>query len=136
MKKYIGLILLGLCIFLSAQPIRRLNDPSIVAQHKRMVFERWGDWRPYPKYFLGIQTNVNYATVWGMWAPSRNRRYKNGKDIRPLKVGGEETLRLLKAEVMKKEAEKIKISVDSIHLRTRSVYVVKLKFTEANIVNN
>ena len=55
-----------------------LNDPSIVAQHKRMVFESWGDWRPYPKYLLGIQTNFAYATVWGMWAPSRNRQYKNG----------------------------------------------------------
>ncbi|MGQ2118482.1 hypothetical protein [Ornithobacterium rhinotracheale] len=121
MKKYIVLILLGVCFFLSAQPIRRLNDPSIVAQHKRMVFERWGDWRPYPKYTLfHIQTNLNYATVWGMWAPSRNRKYKNGKDIRPLKVDGAETQRLLKAEAMKKEAEKIKVSVDSIHLRTRA----------------
>ena len=53
--------------------VKRLNDPAIVAQHKRMTFERWGDWRPYPKYFLGIQTNVAYATVWGMWAPSINR---------------------------------------------------------------
>ncbi|MGV4529298.1 hypothetical protein [Ornithobacterium rhinotracheale] len=136
MKKYIGLILLGLCIFLSAQPIRRLNDPSIVAQHKRMVFERWGDWRPYPKYkkalgvFWETQTNFNAAAVWGYKlygirlpeaiSPSRNRRYREGKDIRPLKADGEETKRLLKAEAMRREAEKIKISVDSIHLRTRA----------------
>ena len=44
--------------------VKRLNDPSIVAQHKRMVFQSWGDWRPYPKYLLGIQTNFAYATVW------------------------------------------------------------------------
>ncbi|WP_435523426.1 hypothetical protein [Chryseobacterium indoltheticum] len=31
--------------------VKRLNDPAIVAQHKRMTFESWGDWRPYPKYF-------------------------------------------------------------------------------------
>ena len=68
--------------------VKRLNDPSIVAQHKRMVFQSWGDWRPYPKYFLGVQTNFAYATVWGMWAPKINRDYKDGEDIRPLKPTG------------------------------------------------
>ena len=63
--------------------VKRLNDPSIVAQHKRMVFQSWGDWRPYPKYFLGVQTNFAYATIWGMWAPKINRDYKDGEDIRP-----------------------------------------------------
>ncbi|QHN64622.1 hypothetical protein [Bergeyella cardium] len=44
---------------LNAQVVKRLNDEAIVSQHKRMVFERWGDFRPYPKYnFLGIQTNL------------------------------------------------------------------------------
>lgn len=32
---------------------KKLNDPSIVAQSKRQVYESWGDWRPYPKYVLG-----------------------------------------------------------------------------------
>ena len=26
--------------------VKKLNDPSIVAQHKRMTSESWGDWRP------------------------------------------------------------------------------------------
>lgn len=105
-----------LCISANAQ-VRRLNDPAIVAQHKRMVFESWGDFRPYPKYILGIQTNFAYGTVWGMWSPRRNRVYKNGPDIRPLKATGVENQRLLELELQKKEAEKIKTEVDSIYKR-------------------
>ncbi|WHF60566.1 hypothetical protein [Bergeyella cardium] len=103
---------------LNAQVVKRLNDEAIVSQHKRMVFERWGDFRPYPKYnFLGIQTNFAYATVWGMWSPSRNRDYKNGADIRPLKATGVENQRLVELEIQKQEAEKIKVEVDTIHKR-------------------
>ena len=94
-----------------------LNDPSIVAQHKRQVFESWGDWRPYPKYFLGIQTNFAYATVWGWLSPSINQDYKNGADIRPLKPTGLEVQRLVQTELQRKEAEKIKIEIDTLHKR-------------------
>lgn len=98
--------------------VKRLNDPSIVAQQKRMVFEGWGDWRPYPKYLLGIQTNLAYATVWGMWAPSRNRDYKDGPDIRPLKPTGLETQRFGEVEMQRKETERIKMETDTIHKRS------------------
>ena len=98
--------------------VKRLNDPSIVAQHKRMTFERWGDWRPYPKYFLGIQTNFAYATVWGMWAPSRNRDYKDGPDIRPLKPTGEQNLRFAQLKFQEEEAKKIKAASDTIYKRS------------------
>ena len=101
------------CISINAQ--NRLNDNAIVSQHKRMVFERWGDWRPYGKWFLGVQTNFAYATVWGMWSPKRNKDYKNGQDIRPLKPTGLEVQRLLELEVQKQEAEKIKAESDSIY---------------------
>ena len=86
--------------------VKRLNDPSIVAQHKRMLFQSWGDWRPYPKYLLGIQTNFAYATVWGMWAPSRNRDYKNGEDIRPLKPTGLQNQRFAQVKFQEKEKKK------------------------------
>lgn len=98
--------------------IKRLNDPSIVAQHKRMTFESWGDWRPYPKYFLGIQTNFAYATVWGWLAPSRNRDYKDGPDIRPLKPNGEQNLRLAQLRFQEEEAKKIKAVSDTIYKRS------------------
>lgn len=105
------------CINTNAQ-IRKLNDPSIVSQHKRMVFESWGDFRPYPKYnFFGIQTNFAYATVWGMWSPRINKDYKNGADIRPLKPTGLENQRLVELELQKQEVEKIKVSIDSIYQR-------------------
>lgn len=97
---------------------KRLYDPTIVTQEKRQVFESWGDWRPYPKYnFFGIQTNFNYATVWGWLAPARNKRYKNGADIRPLKVGGIETQRLAQVKLQEEETKKIKLEIDSIYKR-------------------
>ncbi|MDR7693397.1 hypothetical protein PG593_03590 [Riemerella anatipestifer] len=105
-------------IYISAKSqVKKLNDPAIVAQHKRMVFEKWGDFRPYPKYFLGVQTNFAYATIWGNWSPRRNRAYKNGADIRPLKANGVEVQRLVELEVQKKEVEKIKVEVDTIYKR-------------------
>ena len=116
---FIALIALIFSENLKAQfTVKRLNDPSIVAQQKRMVFEGWGDWRPYPKYLLGIQTNFAYATVWGMWAPSRNRDYKDGPDIRPLKPTGLETQRFGELELQRKEAERIKMETDTIHKRS------------------
>lgn len=99
----------------------KLNDPSIVAQHKRMVFEKWGDWRPYPKYsFLGIQTNLAYGTIWGSGnfiAPKRNVAYRKGADIRPLRVGGKEMLRQAETQLQQKQVKKIAVSVDSIYSR-------------------
>jgi len=121
MKMNTKKILLLLPVFigstLSFGQIKRLNDPSIVAHNKRMVFESWGDFRPYPKYFLGVQTNFAYATVWGWLAPARNRDYKNGADIRPLKPTGLEVQRLVELEFQRKEAEKIKLQVDTLYTR-------------------
>ncbi len=117
-KKGKFFLLLFIATSAFGQSIKKLNDPSIVAQHKRMTYESWGDWRPYPKYFLGIQTNFAYATVWGMWAPSINRVYKNGEDIRPLKPNGEQNLRLAQLRLQEKEAKKIKAASDTIYKRS------------------
>ncbi len=118
-KKGIFLVFVCVAITASAQlSVKRLNDPSIVAQHKRMTFESWGDWRPYPKYFLGIQTNFAYATVWGMWAPKINRDYKDGNDIRPLKPTGEQNLRFAQLKFQEEEAKKIKAASDTIYKRS------------------
>ena len=114
--KFVLLLFIATSAF--GQSIKKLNDPSIVAQHKRMTFESWGDWRPYPKYFLGIQTNFAYATVWGIWAPSINRAYKNGEDIRPLKPNGEQNLRLAQLKLQEEEAKKIKAASDTIYKRS------------------
>lgn len=118
-KKIRLLAFLLLTVTMSGQvSVKRLNDPAIVAQHKRMTFERWGDWRPYPKYFLGIQTNVAYATVWGMWAPSINRDYRKGDDIRPLKPTGLQNQRFAELKFQEEEARKIKAASDTIYKRS------------------
>lgn len=117
-KNTILILLIFLADIIYGQGVKRLNDPAIVAQHKRMTFESWGDWRPYPKYFLGVQTNFAYATVWGMWAPKINREYKDGSDIRPLKPNGEQNLRLAQLKFQEEEAKKIKAASDSIYSRS------------------
>lgn len=118
-KKIRLLAFLLLTVTMSGQvSVKRLNDPAIVAQHKRMTFERWGDWRPYPKYFLGIQTNVAYATVWGMWAPKINRDYRKGDDIRPLKPTGLQNQRFAELKFQEEEARKIKAASDTIYKRS------------------
>ncbi|SIT96852.1 hypothetical protein SAMN05660493_01547 [Epilithonimonas bovis DSM 19482] len=100
------------------QSVKKLNDPAIVSQEKRAVFESWGDWRPYPKYnFLGIQTNFAYATVWGMWSPRINQDYKDGADLRPLKPNGTEVQRLATVKVEESKAEQIKTEYDTIYKR-------------------
>lgn len=119
LKKIQLLQVMFACFLMFGQvSVKRLNDPSIVAQHKRMTFESWGDWRPYPKYFLGIQTNFAYATVWGMWSPSINRHYKEGADIRPLKTSGEQNLRLAQLKLQEEESRKIKAASDTIYKRS------------------
>lgn len=115
--KYFFLLFFATNVF-GQVSIKRLNDPAIVAQHKRMTFEKWGDWRPYPKYFLGIQTNVAYATVWGMWAPKINREYKRGDDIRPLKPTGLQNQRFAELKFQEEEAKKIKAASDTVYKRS------------------
>lgn len=72
----------------NGQSIKRIKDKHIVGQEKRQVFYQWGDWQPKPNYVFGIQVNYAYAMVWGWLAPSRNRQYKGGSDIRPLSPWG------------------------------------------------
>lgn len=112
---------ISFCFLGKAQSYKKIKDPALLAQEKRMVFEKWGDWKPdpvYPKLFgirIGENISPHYAIAWGKWlAPRRNRRYKNGPDIRPLRAGGEETNRLMNVLLMKKQAELIQKSVDSI----------------------
>lgn len=119
LKRYIILQSLMIAVsFFGQLSVKRLNDPAIVAQHKRMTFESWGDWRPYPKYFLGIQTNFAYATVWGMWAPKINRDYKEGEDIRPLKPTGTQNQRFAQLKFQEEEANQIKAASDTIYKRS------------------
>lgn len=97
-----------------------LEDPHITAQQKRMVYADWGNFRPNPKYFLGIQTNIHYTLVWGWLAPSRNRSYRKGSDIRPLAPAGEQTRRMLLSAQMLEISRQKKILADSIQALTRS----------------
>lgn len=121
MKKHTHTILILFAILFGTfeifAQVKILNDPSIVSHNKRMVFESWGDFRPYPKYTLGIQTNFAYATVWGWLSPSINRDYKDGSDIRPLQPTGLEVQRYAELEFQRKEAEKIKLQVDTLYTR-------------------
>ena len=115
MRVFLLMLLLTFSSIVTAQ--RRLYDPTIVSQEKRQVFESWGDWRPYGKWRFGIQTNFNYATVWGWLAPARNRRYKKGEDIRPLKPDGIEVQRLGEVKLQEEQTKQIKVEIDSLYKR-------------------
>ncbi len=107
--------------FANAQYAKILNDRAIVSHHKRMVYERWGYFYPKPKYkrilFVKVQTNVAASTVWGYslygvkppsWvSPPRNRRYRKGADIRPLKPTGLQNQRYGLRVLEKNETNKI-----------------------------
>lgn len=114
--KYIGMLLLiAWQIPVNAQSVISLKDPHIVAQEKRQVFYQWGDWLPKPKYFLGLQINPHYTTVWGWIAPSRNRDYKNGPDIRPLSPTGLQTQRYASTRAQQDRTEEIYDEVIDLH---------------------
>ncbi len=121
------------------QSYKILNDPSIVGQHKRMVISKWGDWYPEPVYQkilwmeTGIQTNVAASAIWGynlygvpastnpfslLTDHSRNNRYKNGEDIRPLKPTGLQNQRFALREEEYNEA--IQIRKDAKDLKAKS----------------
>jgi len=93
--KYVMLmkLILFTVFFSKAQSIIRINDPHIQAQQDRMVFRQWGNFLPNPKNFLGINVNPHYTLTWSYLAPTQNRRYRSGEDIRPFKAGGTQTIR-------------------------------------------
>jgi len=103
-----------------SQSVKKISDPHLTAQQQRMVITRWGNWLPEPHYFLGIQTNIHYTMVWGWLAPSRNRSYKQGADIRPLGPTGEQTQRMLLNAQLLESSRQIKKLTDSIAGQARS----------------
>ncbi len=92
----------------------KINDPNVKAQQDRMVATSWGNWLPEAKYFLGIQINPHYTLTWGVLAPSANRKYKKGSDIRPLSANGEQTQRMALNAQLLNTSNKYKIIADSV----------------------
>lgn len=108
---------------LHSQTIKRIKDPHIVGQEKRQVFQEWGDWQPEGKYFLGIQYNWNYTMVWGWAAPDRNKRYKDGDDIRPLSLTGLQNQRYATTLVQEDRTDKILKHAEVTHDETFDEYM-------------
>lgn len=106
--KYLKMIsvcfLCGLGVF--AQTVEKITDKASVAQEKRQVYEKWGDFKPDPWSVIGIPTNPAYYTVW--FFDSGNRNYKNGSDIRPLKPNGLGMQSALMTQQVKTTANDIK----------------------------
>lgn len=101
------IILLTACLMASCSLFGQkiINDPYISLQEKRMVIQSWGGWRP-SKSFLGL--NPHYQIVWGSLAKSRNRKYRRGPDIRPLRIGGTQSNRTLFLYETKGQVDKLK----------------------------
>lgn len=108
---------------LNAQTIKRIKDPHIVGQEKRQVFLEWGDWQPEKKKFLGVNVNYHYTMVWGWLAPKRNRRYKDGDDIRPLSLTGLQNQRYATTLIQEDRTKRILEHANVVHDETFDEYM-------------
>lgn len=106
MKKTILYFILSV-FSLSAFSQVKVNDEALQAHNRRMVYMKWGDFKPDPKYVLGVQVSLDYAEAWGWLAPKRNKEYREGADLRPLSLTGEQTMRYALALQDLKNAEMI-----------------------------
>ena len=109
--KYIFFTIIYFTAFLGFSQ-RPIQDKASLAQEKRQVYEKWGEWRPYANRFLGIPTNPAYYTVWTF--SSKNRAYKGGSDIRPFKAGGLGSTNAFMTTSLENNAEDISEQTDII----------------------
>ncbi|MDO4728859.1 MAG: hypothetical protein Q4B43_07645 [Bacteroidota bacterium] len=116
MKQILLFIFLISCSLSLAQTIAFVSDEALVAQEKRMVFQTWGEWKPEGN-------NIHRVRIWGSLAPQRNRDYKEGEDIRPLRIGGKENNRFLLSFAMREQAEKIKEEIDTLDSRAKADFL-------------
>lgn len=107
-------LLVSLALFSFSQRVKIIDDPHIRAQHNRMVFKSWGNFLPNPKNFLGININPHYTLTWSYLAPTQNRRYRSGPDIRPLGPYGEQTQRTVLLFQMQAETTNFSNYADSL----------------------
>lgn len=94
--------------------VKKINDPHIREQQNRMVITSWGNFLPKPKNFLGINVNPHYTMTWSWAAPTQNRRYRSGPDIRPLGPSGQQTQRMALNTILKSTSDKYKAHSDSV----------------------
>lgn len=128
MKKIILYGILLYCPSLSAQiSYKVIRDDALRQQEGRMVFQEWGDpddWKPEAEYYkifgtrIGPNLSWRHSLVWGMLAPKANKRYKSGSDIRPLRVGGEETQRQVATHTMEAQAKQVKEHIQTLRKRS------------------
>lgn len=91
---------------------RQIKDLTAEAMEKRMVYEKWGEFRPNANRIFGIPTNPAYYEAWVFRAD--NRAYRRGPDIRPLKGTGLETQRNLKLLDINNRSDVIKEDSDEL----------------------
>lgn len=108
MKKIIFFFLLFLCEISLAQ--KRIRDKAVENQQNRMVFKEWDKkkFTPVPHWYDPISLVLFVAT----WVPYLS--YMKGPDLRPLRVGGEQTIREAIAENHRLSTEEYKKYSDSL----------------------
>ncbi len=138
MKKYFAFVIIGIMPFqlVKSQWVNymKLKDQSITNHYKRMVFEKWAEFYPKPVYrkllLWEVNTSFNASMVWGdnfyglpistitdattLTNTKRNRLYRDGEDIRPLKPNGKQSIRVIERQQQKELADKIKKEVEVI----------------------
>ena len=111
------LVFSACCLGLESQAqvtVKKIKDPHIRAQQDRMVATKWGEFLPKAKEIFGINVNYHYTMTWSWGAPTQNRRYKNGADIRPLGPAGPQTQRMALNTILQSTSNKYKEHSDSL----------------------
>lgn len=101
------------------QRIKNITDKARVAQEERMVFSNWGNFLPKPKNILGVNMNPHYTLTWSWGAATfgmypKNKKYREGPDIRPLGPKGEQTQRQLSNSILLNTSNNYKKFADTI----------------------
>lgn len=105
-----------LCFTTCVYAQRQVRDAANLAQEKRNVYEKWGDWKPTNKGLFG-SFHPHYLAAWGPFS-KKNKRYRRGKDIRPLKADGNESIRYGEVRFQRDRVEELQKSFDSIYNKT------------------
>jgi len=108
------------------------EDTAFREMAERMTYYGWSFNQPKDKKFLWWKrTNIWKKVLWQNPLFPSNRRYKKGRDLRPLKPWGEQTLRYGELLLQEAEADEIKKKVNNLATTTAK----ELAYLSNKVVN-
>jgi len=117
MKKSIVCLALISLGFIGVANAQNKRDVAFIEMAERMTFYDWTFNQPPPKKILWWRVrHPHNLFLYQLYGPGR--RYRKGRDLRPLKSWGEQTLRQLELSIQGNETEQIKESLSNLATTT------------------